>query len=474
MGSPLAEQRYIDVLHACALGPDLAMLPAADDSEIGEKGINLSGGQKHRVALARACYADADVYLLDDPLSAVDAHVGRHLFDKCVGGLLKGRTRVLVTHQLQYLPSCDLVVVMHEGSIAQVGTYQALVDRGVDFHQFVKVEKDAEKDGGDQSSKSKKTAVADAAGQQQAAPPGSCATQNDHAGVDANAITPAAKRQQQQDVADVVVDYVVDEEARAAARKSLDSKEALAAALRARRASPNENSRITKVEERAVGSVDKAHYKTYLSAWGALYLIPLAIVCSSMGERGLQVAQNYVLSRWTNATAREIASGEPLGTNFLSIYFAFGLSSIVMQVARSYLLINGSISASRLLHGALLGKVVRLPMSFFDSQPSGRLLNRFTKDTEALDVNLASTWNSFLSCAVTVLFALVVVIGVSPVVVVGIVPLGLLYYYIQVGLPIVWLTWWTWWTLGLVGCCLVCMSAVGCAHSCISSSGARL
>jgi ABC-type transport system involved in cytochrome bd biosynthesis fused ATPase/permease subunit len=96
LGNSLDPERYESVLEACALLPDLAVLPAGDSTEIGEKGVNLSGGQRHRVALARACYASADVYLLDDPLSAVDAHVARHLFDKCLLGLLKNKTRVLV------------------------------------------------------------------------------------------------------------------------------------------------------------------------------------------------------------------------------------------------------------------------------------------------------------------------------------------------------------------------------------------
>lgn len=112
------------------------MLPAGDQSEIGEKGINLSGGQRSRVALARACYADADVYLLDDPLSAVDAHVGRHLFDSCMCDLLAGKTRILVTHQLHYLAAADLVAVVKGGSISDIGSYDELVSRGVDFHEF--------------------------------------------------------------------------------------------------------------------------------------------------------------------------------------------------------------------------------------------------------------------------------------------------------------------------------------------------
>merc|ERR1719258_973888 len=103
------EPRYQRVLEACALLPDLAILPGGDMTQIGEKGINLSGGQKARVALARACYAQAPTLLLDDPLSAVDAHVGRHIFQHVLGpnGLLAGTTRILVTHQTQYLPHAD-------------------------------------------------------------------------------------------------------------------------------------------------------------------------------------------------------------------------------------------------------------------------------------------------------------------------------------------------------------------------------
>ena len=102
----------------------MAALPDGDLTEIGERGINLSGGQKQRVSLARAVYFDADTYVLDDPLSAVDAHVGAHLFERCINGMLKGKTRVLVTNQLQYVPATDLVVVLKEGRIVEMGSYQ--------------------------------------------------------------------------------------------------------------------------------------------------------------------------------------------------------------------------------------------------------------------------------------------------------------------------------------------------------------
>ena len=98
------------------------MLPGGDQCEIGEKGINLSGGQKARVALARAAYAQADVYFLDDPLSAVDAHVGKSLFEDCVQGLLKESTRVLVTHHVHYLKQCDQIIAIDHGKVQAAGT----------------------------------------------------------------------------------------------------------------------------------------------------------------------------------------------------------------------------------------------------------------------------------------------------------------------------------------------------------------
>lgn len=125
-GRPLDKERYEKVIHACALTSDLTMLPGGDQTEIGEKGINLSGGQKQRVAVARAVYSDAEIYIMDDPLSAVDSHVGKHIFDNLIGenGILSKKTRFLVTHAVAFLPKVDEIVVMKDGEISESGTYQ--------------------------------------------------------------------------------------------------------------------------------------------------------------------------------------------------------------------------------------------------------------------------------------------------------------------------------------------------------------
>ncbi|KHJ86326.1 ABC transporter, ATP-binding protein [Oesophagostomum dentatum] len=147
---------YDKVVDACALRQDLASLPAEDFTEIGEKvglegrgispaifsvqGINLSGGQKQRVSLARAAYSHADIVLLDDPLSAVDSHVGKHIFEHVIStgtGLLSNTTRILVTHGLHYLKYCDKVVVMLDGKISEMGTYQELIARQGAFSEFL-------------------------------------------------------------------------------------------------------------------------------------------------------------------------------------------------------------------------------------------------------------------------------------------------------------------------------------------------
>ncbi len=111
-GSNYDAQRYKRVVKASALDKDFILLPLGDQTAVGEKGTSLSGGQKARINLARCLYVDADIYLLDDPLSAVDTHVGRHLFDQTINGFLRDKIRILVTHQLQYLESVDQILVL--------------------------------------------------------------------------------------------------------------------------------------------------------------------------------------------------------------------------------------------------------------------------------------------------------------------------------------------------------------------------
>ena len=135
-GRPMQHQRYKSVLEACALTTDMENFPDGDMTMIGERGVVLSGGQRSRVDLARAVYANADVYLLDDPLSAVDAKVGRILFEKCICGLLAHKTRIVVTHCQQYLINAERIIIMDGGSMSHDGSYAELCDAGVRFHDM--------------------------------------------------------------------------------------------------------------------------------------------------------------------------------------------------------------------------------------------------------------------------------------------------------------------------------------------------
>ncbi|KAJ2076930.1 hypothetical protein H4R24_005425, partial [Coemansia sp. RSA 988] len=138
-GSAYDEEFYNRVIDACALIQDIDTFLAGDMTEIGERGINLSGGQKMRVSLARAVYARADIYILDDPLAAVDVHVSKHLFAYVLGpqGMLQSRARILTTNALQYLHSVDSIVMLHDGKIIEQGTFEQVMDSQSDIYEFV-------------------------------------------------------------------------------------------------------------------------------------------------------------------------------------------------------------------------------------------------------------------------------------------------------------------------------------------------
>nr|CAD7197499.1 unnamed protein product [Timema douglasi] len=145
-GESYDRERYRDVVRVCALRRDFELLPHGDKSVVGERGISLSGGQRARINLARAVYKKADIYILDDPLSAVDAHVGKHLFEDCITGFLRRKTCILVTHQLQFLSHVDHIVILKHGSIEAEGTYTELQESGLDFAKLLGNQEGGESD----------------------------------------------------------------------------------------------------------------------------------------------------------------------------------------------------------------------------------------------------------------------------------------------------------------------------------------
>lgn len=136
-GQHMNKKRYVTVVKKCALERDFELLPHGDKTVVGERGASLSGGQRARISLARAVYRKADIYLLDDPLSAVDTHVGRHLFEQCMRDFLRNKIVILVTHQVQFLPSADQIVIMDKGRVRAVGSYDTLRESGLNFTQML-------------------------------------------------------------------------------------------------------------------------------------------------------------------------------------------------------------------------------------------------------------------------------------------------------------------------------------------------
>lgn len=378
--------KYQRVIKACDLDKDLSMLPAGDETEIGEKGVNLSGGQRHRVALARACYAAADIYLLDDPLSAVDAHVGRHLLDKCILDYLRDTTRVLVTHQLQYLPASDIVVLMKEGKICEMGTYDDLVSQGIDFHDFEVDDEDTstkKENQGDKESKSE---------------PDNLQLQEltKDAGDDAFESIPLEDKASGSSSPDNLEKDSSEKKGNISDDSALDHQYIKS----------EKGKQLTKAEERAIGQVEKRIYLKYFLAWSPYLLVPSIVLGLAISERGLQVTQNWWLSVWSGASSESFLSADE-SLRYMKVYFCLGFTSLGVQIVRSIVLVLGSLNAAKKLQNSLLSTVLHLPMSFFDSQPTGRLLNRFTRDVEAVDTTLQSSVSSFLNCAVRYVYVLV-------------------------------------------------------------------
>ena len=187
--------------------------------------------------------------------------------------------------------------------------------------------------------------------------------------------------------------------------------------------------KITKAEERAKGRVKREVYLAYFFAWGPYLLFPTLVLSMALLERGLQVGQNAWLAVWSDAT--QVDGSWAYVRYYLAVYALLGVSSLGLQGVKAVFLIQGSINSSRTLHANILEKLFRLPMSFFESQPTGRLLNRFTNDTEKVDTAISSSLNSALACVVSAACSVAVVVAVTPTVVVALAPVGYLYYRVQ-------------------------------------------
>ncbi|XP_073695376.1 multidrug resistance-associated protein 1 isoform X1 [Garra rufa] len=392
-GREAKDSWYQKVVEACALLPDLEILPGGDATEIGEKGVNLSGGQKQRVSVARAVYCNCAVYLLDDPLSAVDAHVGKHIFEKVIGpqGLLQDRTRVLVTHGLSFLPQADLILVMVDGEITEMGSYTELLGRQGAFAEFLRTYTNTEQEEVEES-------VGDAVPRKGLENGGPAAL----LGQSQNSLNAAGtgKTPQKTEPNDV------------AATKKTKSAEA---------------ARLTEADKANTGRVKLSVFWEYMKAIG----LPLSIFsiflffCHHLSSLG----SNYWLSLWTDDPV--VNNTQPNRKMRLGVYGALGLSQGIAVFCYSVAVSVGGILASRYLHQTMLYNVLRSPMSFFERTPSGNLVNRFAKETDTIDSVIPSIIKMFMGSMFNVLGSCAVILIATPLVAIIIPPLGLLYFFVQ-------------------------------------------
>ncbi|XP_015215911.2 multidrug resistance-associated protein 1 isoform X2 [Lepisosteus oculatus] len=407
-GREKKEAWYQRVVEACALLPDLEILPAGDATEIGEKGVNLSGGQKLRVSLARAVYCDCAVYLLDDPLSAVDAHVGKHIFEKVIGprGVLRGRTRVLVTHGLSFLPQADLILVMVDGEITEVGSYSELMDRQGAFSEFLRTyanadqgEEEDQPEGDENEGKDKPEDRSSSPGREQK-------------GLENGG--PAALRQNS------LTSSVGSDSAKALLKSG-------SAETPSKPGAGKEAGRLTEADKAKTGKVKLSVYWEYMKAIG-IFLSFFSIFLF-LSHHSASLASNYWLSLWTDD---HIINGTQQYTEVrLSVYGVLGLCQGIAVFGYSVSVSIGGILASRYLHQTMLHNVLRSPMSFFERTPSGNLVNRFAKETDTIDSVIPGIIKMFMGSLFNVLGACIVILIATPMIAVIIPPLGLLYFFVQ-------------------------------------------
>lgn len=385
-GQPFDQDKYSHVIQACALTEDLSILPSGDQTEVGENGVTLSGGQKARVALARAVYQDKDVYLLDDPLAAVDANVARHLFQECIHGLLKGKTRILCTHHTQFLMNADVVILMDNGRIVDTGSphevfshYAHLLPNPVD---------------------------------------------------DINQV----QRMQPGEV---------------------QSDSGVEGAKRGISASSEEAGVLVKEEEKEVGAVAIHVYKSYWLAIGNCLATSILVALFLMqASRNLT---DWWLSYWVTESETQssgnlsdkITMSLRVNSNlfpsqnqssnnidndvsfYLTVYGGLAAANSVFTLFRAFLYAYGGILAATVIHKRLLAKVLEAPITFFDITPIGRIVNRFSSDVYTIDDSLPFILNILLAQLFGVLGTIAVTCYGLPWFALALVPLGIIYYFIQ-------------------------------------------
>uniref|UniRef100_UPI0037E704EC LOW QUALITY PROTEIN: ATP-binding cassette sub-family C member 5 n=1 Tax=Semicossyphus pulcher TaxID=241346 RepID=UPI0037E704EC len=376
-GQEYQEDRYQSVLSACCLRPDLALLPNADLTEIGERGANLSGGQRQRISLARALYSDRDVYILDDPLSALDAHVANHVanhvFHNAIRKQLRHKTVVFVTHQLQYLVDCDDVILMREGCIEVHGNHDNLMKLNMDY-----------------------------------------AAMFNHFQLGDTPLIEAPSRK-----------------TGVSQRKPADSKPG----------SVKKNAPVVtdNGEEQQCGGVAWPVFQLYMAACGgsASCLLILALFVLNVGSSAFcqwwlshwinQGSGNTTVTEGNSSSVSFSMKDNPMMQHYAAVYASSMGVMLLLKLVRGITFVKGTLLASSKLHDQLFHKILRCPMKFFDTTPTARILNRFSKDMDEVDTRLPFQAEMFIQNLILVFFCLGVISWVFPWFLVAVGPLVLLF-----------------------------------------------
>ncbi|EGG24152.1 ABC transporter C family protein [Cavenderia fasciculata] len=387
-GKAFDQDRYEAVIEACALKRDLEMFPQGDFVEIGERGINLSGGQKQRVSIARAVYNNADIYILDDPLSAVDAHVGKHIFQKCISGFLSDKTVILVANQLNYLPFANNVLVMNKNTISEHGTYQEIMESRGDFSQ-----------------------VLSNYGMGQDSTPVDTSSETSSLEVTGAGAIPKEKT--------VVVK--LDE-----AGGNTTPKPKFVAATPV----TGEKGKLIQREERETGSVSMAVYGSYFKTGGILLFLWIVLIFAL--ENGSGAMLNWWLSDWSNAMQFQNGGDYNLTSDqYLFIYIGIGIGSVIASGLRNIFFFSYTVRAARRIHEKLFAAILRCPMWFFDTTPMGRIINRFTRDQDVIDNLIAPSIGQYMGLFMQIIASLIIISIITPYLLIPLAPIIVIYYLLQ-------------------------------------------
>ncbi|CAL8406684.1 unnamed protein product [Arctogadus glacialis] len=377
-GKELNPAKYEEVLRACALKRDMELLPDGDLTLIGDRGATLSGGQKARVNLARAVYLDADIYLLDDPLSAVDAEVGRHLFEKCICGILKDKPRILVTHQLQYLKAADQILVLKGGNVVAKGGYTELQKSGLDFTSLLKKEDEAEQQ-----------AMSEELARSRTVSSTSSPTVNDEA-----------------------------------------------------EQIPAEHTQTAVEESRLQGTIGMGMYYKYIRA-GANVFVLLVLFVVNISAQVAYVLQDWWMSYWADKQSNltgcttSIQNHTNNATEVLDIPFYLGIyggltaATLIFGLVRAMLFIYVLVKSTETLHKRMFNAILRTPVHFFDVNPIGRVLNRFSKDIGEVDLVLPWTFVDACQIALHMVGVIAVAASVVPWILILVVPLLIIFVILR-------------------------------------------